>query len=73
MGTRVERFYVQSRPNFFVGLIQSLGGQENGLCGAAVPRLLFLITGLHTGQTSVTVEMLGAPAPIGLNKPKRIG
>src|SRR5262245_7501885 len=59
------QFYVQSRSDFFVGLIESLGGQANGLCGAAVPGLLFLITGLHTGHTSVTVEMLGAPAPIG--------
>src|SRR5262249_50612724 len=59
------QFYVQSRPDFFVGLIESLGGQANGLCGAAVPGLLFLITGLHTFHTSVTVEMLGAPAPIG--------
>jgi len=59
------QFYVQSRPDFFVGLIESIGGQANGLCGAAVPGLLFLITGLHTGHTSVTVEMLGAPAPIG--------
>ena len=59
------QFYVQSRPDFFVGLIESLGGQANGLCGAAVPGLLFLITGLHTGHTSVTVEMPGAPTPIG--------
>jgi hypothetical protein len=35
------------------------------LCGAAVPGLLFLTTGLHTGHTRVTVEVLDAPAPMG--------
>jgi hypothetical protein len=56
------QFYVESRTDeFFAGLTESLGGQANGLCGAAVPGLLFLTTGLHTGHTSVTVEMLGAP------------
>ena len=39
-------------------------GQANGLCGATVPGLLFLTTGLHTGHTRVTVELLNAPAPI---------
>ena len=34
------------------------------MCGAAVPGLLFLTTGLHTGHTRVTVEVLDAPAPI---------
>ena len=51
--------------DFFEGLTESLGGQANGLCGAAVPGLLFLTTGLDTGHTRVTVEVLDAPAPIG--------
>jgi hypothetical protein len=44
---------------------ESLGGQANGLCGAAVPGFLFLTTGLHSGSTMVTVEVLDVPAPIG--------
>jgi hypothetical protein len=61
------QFYVESRmgDDFFEGLTETLGGQANGLCGAAIPGLLFLTTGLHTGHTRVTVEMLDAPAPIG--------
>jgi hypothetical protein len=60
------QFYVESRTDdFFEGLTGSRGGQANGLCGAAVSGLLFLTTGLHTGHTRVTVEVLDAPAPIG--------
>jgi hypothetical protein len=59
------QFYIESRADdFFEGLTESLGGQSNGLCGAAVPGLLFLKTGLHTGQTRVTVEVIDAPALI---------
>ncbi|WP_410640095.1 hypothetical protein [Amycolatopsis sp. lyj-346] len=32
-------------------------GQRNGLCGAAVPGTLFLITGLHTGEVGFTAEV----------------
>jgi hypothetical protein len=57
---------VESRSDdFFEGLTESRGGQANGLCGAAVSGLLFLTTGLHTGHTRVTVEMLDASAPVG--------
>ena len=60
------QFYVESRTgDFFEGLTESRGGQVNGLCGAAVPGLLYLTTGLHTGRTRVTVEVLEAAAPIG--------
>ena len=52
------QFYVESRTDGFFELTESLGGQANGLCGAAVPGLLFLTTGLHTGRTRVTVEAL---------------
>ena len=58
------QFYVESRSDAFFDLNESLGGQANGLCGAAVPGLLFLITGLHTGHTRVTIEVLDASAPI---------
>jgi len=60
------QFYVESRTDdFFDALTESRGGQANGLCGAAVPGLLFLTTGLHTGRTRVTVEVLDWPPPIG--------
>jgi hypothetical protein len=35
-------------------------GQANGLCGAAIPGLLSLVTGLHTGEVGFTVELHGA-------------
>ena len=61
-----RQFYVESGSGWAADpLNESLGGQANGLCGAAVPGQLFLITGLHTGRTRVTVEVLDAPAPIG--------
>jgi len=60
-----RQFYVESGSGWAADLNESLGGQANGLCGAAVPGQLFLITGLHTGRARVTVEVLDAPAPIG--------
>jgi hypothetical protein len=60
------QFYVESRAERVLeGLTESRGGQANGLCGAAVPGLLFLTTGLHTGHTRVTVELLDVLAPVG--------
>jgi hypothetical protein len=60
------QFYVASGSGWPPDPLQeSLGGQANGLCGAAMPGQLFLITGLHTGSTRVAVEVLDAPAPIG--------
>jgi hypothetical protein len=44
-------------------LAECFGGQGNGLCGAAVPGILFLITGLHTGEVGFTVELHDAPPP----------
>lgn len=41
----------------FPGLSESFGGQQNGLCGAAIPGHLFLITGLHTGHVGFAVEL----------------
>ncbi|WP_018683566.1 hypothetical protein [Actinokineospora enzanensis] len=35
---------------------ECFGGQRNGLCGAAMPGSLFLITGLHTGDVGFTIE-----------------
>ncbi len=39
-------------------------GQANGLCGAAVPGLLSLVTGLHTGEVGFTVELHAAEPPL---------
>jgi len=35
-------------------------GQQNGICGAAVPGTLFLITGLHTGIVGFSLDVLPA-------------
>jgi hypothetical protein len=42
-------------------LHQYFAGQQNGLCGGAVPRCLFLITGLHTGTVGLVVELHDQP------------
>ncbi|TCO59213.1 hypothetical protein EV192_10453 [Actinocrispum wychmicini] len=39
------------------------GGQRNGLCGAAMPGVLFMITGRHTGTVGFTVEVHESPPP----------
>lgn len=53
-----SQIYVESRvEDFFDELTESRGGQANGLCGAAVPGMLFLTTGLHTGEVELTIEV----------------
>jgi hypothetical protein len=47
--------YVWSGPDYPL-LEQAFAGQTNGLCGAAWPGALFMITGLHTGRVRFTVE-----------------
>jgi hypothetical protein len=32
-------------------------GQSNGICGASSPHLLFLITGMHTGEVGLTINL----------------
>jgi hypothetical protein len=44
-------------------LTACFAGQRNGLCGAAVPGHLFLITGLHTGDVGFTAEVHEAEPP----------
>lgn len=54
-----SQFYVESRTDEFGGdLFSNLAGQSNGLCGAAVPGFLWLVTARHTGQVDLTVEAL---------------
>ena len=56
------QMYVESDLDRFGGdLAAAFTGQTNGLCGAAIPGSLFLITGLHTGNVGVTVEAHEAP------------
>ena len=40
-------------------------GQVNGLCGAAIPGLLDLRTGLHTGSVPVRVILVDSEPPLG--------
>jgi hypothetical protein len=42
-------------------LREHFAGQQNGLCGGAVPGCLFLITGLHTGTVGFAVELHDQP------------
>ncbi len=46
------------------------GGQVNGLCGAAIPGVLQFITGLHTGDVRVRIELHDTEPAIDLNWPE---
>lgn len=56
--------YIEPSESNGVGLEDSFCGQTNGLCGAASPGTLFLLTGLHTGYVSFTLDVLDAPPPL---------
>lgn len=51
------QIYVESVEEDYSSLEDCFTGQQNGLCGAAVPGKLFLTTGLHTGEVGFTVEL----------------
>ncbi|GAB4051063.1 hypothetical protein [Catellatospora paridis] len=52
------QIYVESRNARLDGdLSHSFRGQVNGLCGAAIPGTLFLMTGTHTGRVGFTVAL----------------
>lgn len=57
------QIYVQSETGW-PGMAECFGGQQNGLCGAAVPGYLFLTTGLHTGDVAFAVELYDKPPPV---------
>lgn len=58
------QFYVRSDDGDLPDAWRSMGGQQNGLCGAALPGSLFLVTGLHTGRVAFTAELHASePAP----------
>ncbi|MFG1628343.1 hypothetical protein [Kribbella sp. NPDC049227] len=63
VGVHYSQLYVQSH-EFVSDLGASFAGQQNGLCGAAVPGALFLITGLHTGDVGFSVELHGSEPPV---------
>jgi hypothetical protein len=46
-------------------LSDSRRGQANGLCGAAVPGSLSVVTGTHTGPVPVRAELHDAEPPVG--------
>ncbi|MFJ3673246.1 hypothetical protein ACIPSE_42980 [Streptomyces sp. NPDC090106] len=53
-----RQIYVESDPDMGTsGLSEAFAGQSGGLCGAAVPGELFLVTGLHTGSVGFVVEV----------------
>ncbi|MCZ9346643.1 hypothetical protein NGM37_53965, partial [Streptomyces sp. TRM76130] len=57
---RVEegQVYVESDPDCSIPeLHEAFAGQTAGLCGAATPGFLWLITGLHMGNVGFTVEV----------------
>ena len=57
------QIYVESDEDF-PDLGESFAGQSNGLCGAAIPGALFLITGLHTGNVRFRAELHHGPPPL---------
>ncbi|MDR7275298.1 hypothetical protein [Catenuloplanes atrovinosus] len=46
-------------------LIESRAGQRNGLCGAAIPGGLAMVTGLHTGRVPFVVRWHDEEPPVG--------
>ncbi len=56
--------YIESPERDYVGLEDSFLGQINGLCGAAWPGKLFLLTGLHTGDVGFTLDVVDASPTI---------
>lgn len=55
------QIYLDSRGEANPLLDEAFAGQVNGLCGAAVPGALFMVTGLHTGQVGFRVERHDEP------------
>ncbi|GAA3932422.1 hypothetical protein [Actinoplanes auranticolor] len=52
------QIYVESSTARMDGeMDESFRGQSNGLCGAAVPGMLFLMTATHTGDVSFRIEL----------------
>jgi hypothetical protein len=58
------QIYVESSDDPMPELSECFAGQQNGLCGAAVPGVLWLITGLHTGEVDFAVELHDEEPPL---------
>ncbi|MFJ9641196.1 hypothetical protein [Streptomyces sp. NPDC101178] len=60
-----SQIYVQSDPDGTnSGFGEAFAGQSGGLCGAAVPGALCMVTGLHTGSVGFTVEVHDEEPPL---------
>lgn len=59
-----SQLYVVSGYELSPDLHRAFGGQVNGLCGAATPGSLYLITGLHTGRVGFRVELHDEAPPV---------
>ncbi|MDH2387947.1 hypothetical protein QCN29_03915 [Streptomyces sp. HNM0663] len=60
------QIYVESDPDSAIpDLSKAFAGQRGGLCGAVVPGVLWLITGLHTGNVGFVVEVHDEDPPLG--------
>ncbi|WP_326704508.1 hypothetical protein [Streptomyces cyaneofuscatus] len=65
MHVHYSQIYVQSDPDGTTpGLGEAFAGQSGGLCGAAAPGALWLVTGLHTGSVGFTVEVDDEAPPL---------
>jgi hypothetical protein len=57
--------YIESSSEGFGGDMEAtFVGQRNGLCGAAIPGSLFLVTGLHTGHVAFRAELHDGEPPL---------
>jgi len=52
------QFYLLPDNSYGVALEDSFRGQANGICGTAFKEAAFLITGLHTGNIYLTIDLL---------------
>ncbi|MFF0497183.1 hypothetical protein ACFYU5_12310 [Nocardia aobensis] len=60
-----SQIYVESDPESFgPDMQEAFAGQSAGLCGAAIPGALWLMTGLHTGNVGFTAEVRGQAPPL---------
>lgn len=59
-----SQVYVVADPENLPDMDWCFEGQENGLCGASQPGVLFLITGLNTGSVAMTVDLCDSEPPL---------
>ncbi len=65
VGVSYSQIYIESVIGGFNSRMhEAFAGQRSGLCGATVPGKLFLLTGLHTGKVSFTVEVHAQAPPL---------